>query len=119
MPTAVTRSRSPRFAAANTASASDLALRIAGAWLVLGCLAVLSIPALRGSSMWLGWLPFWLVLMPAAQCLTLRWRQVLGVSHSTLARLRAQRRGRATRGTRHNRKASQRRPPIWSVALKP
>ena len=33
---------------------------------VLGTLAVLCIPAARGSSLWLGWLPLWLVGMPLA-----------------------------------------------------
>lgn len=31
---------------------------------VLGALAVLLIPAARGSSEWLGWLPLWLLGMP-------------------------------------------------------
>ena len=112
MSIATTRSRAPRFAA--RAVAPDLALRIASIWLVLGCLAVVSAPALRGSSAWFGWLP---VLMPAAQCLILRWRQMLVASRATLARLRARRRGRTTRAMRRNRKALQRQPSIWAVAV--
>lgn len=115
MSIATTRSRAPRFAA--RAAAPDLAQRIASIWLVLGCLAVVSVPALRGSSAWFGWLPFWLVLMPAAQCLILRWRQVLVASHATLVRLRARRRGRTARAMRRNRKSLQRRPSIWAVAF--
>ncbi|AKC86485.1 hypothetical protein [Pseudoxanthomonas suwonensis] len=34
-------------------------------WLALGLLAVALVPALRGSSPWLGWWPLWLVAMPA------------------------------------------------------
>jgi hypothetical protein len=33
-------------------------------WLGLGLLAVALVPALRGSSEWLGWWPLWLVGMP-------------------------------------------------------
>ncbi len=39
---------------------------------ILGTLAVLSIPAARGSSEWLGWLPLWLVGMPLAAWWSLR-----------------------------------------------
>ena len=33
---------------------------------ILGTLAILFIPAARGSTQWLGWLPLWLVGMPLA-----------------------------------------------------
>ena len=39
---------------------------------ILGTLAVLLIPAARGSSEWLGWLPLWLVGMPVAAWWSLR-----------------------------------------------
>ncbi len=39
---------------------------------ILGTLAVLLIPAARGSSAWLGWLPLWLVGMPLAAWWSLR-----------------------------------------------
>ena len=39
---------------------------------ILGALAVLLIPAARGSSEWLGWLPLWLVGMPLAAWWSLR-----------------------------------------------
>jgi hypothetical protein len=39
---------------------------------ILGALAVLFIPAARGSSEWLGWLPLWLVGMPLAAWWSLR-----------------------------------------------
>ena len=34
-------------------------------WLVLGVLAIVLLPAARGDSMLLGWLPFWLAVVPA------------------------------------------------------
>ena len=39
---------------------------------ILGTLAVLLVPAARGSSEWLGWLPLWLVGMPLAAWWSLR-----------------------------------------------
>lgn len=38
--------------------------RLLRGWLAVGLLAVLLVPALRGSSAWLGWWPLWLVAMP-------------------------------------------------------
>ena len=38
---------------------------------ILGTLAVLLIPAARGSSAWIGWLPLWLVGMPLVAWLSL------------------------------------------------
>jgi hypothetical protein len=46
-------------------------------WLALGLLAVLLLPAARGHSHWIGWLPFWLMLWPALALALLhrnRWR---------------------------------------------
>ena len=34
--------------------------RLLRSWLAAGLLAVLLVPALRGSSAWLGWWPLWL-----------------------------------------------------------
>lgn len=39
---------------------------------ILGALAVLLIPAARGTSQWLGWLPLWLLGMPLAAWWSLR-----------------------------------------------
>ena len=39
---------------------------------ILGTLAVLLIPAARGSNAWFGWLPLWLVGMPLAAWWSLR-----------------------------------------------
>ncbi|MEF9979583.1 MAG: hypothetical protein RR834_13940 [Thermomonas sp.] len=47
----------------------DSALRQA---VILGTVAVLLIPAARGSSDWLGWLPLWLVGMPLVAWWSLR-----------------------------------------------
>ena len=38
---------------------------------ILGTLAILFIPAARGSTQWLGWLPLWLV---GSRCRRWRWR---------------------------------------------
>ena len=35
-------------------------------WLLWGAIAVLLLPAARGHTAWLGWLPLWLVAMPAS-----------------------------------------------------
>ena len=39
---------------------------------IIGTLAVVLIPAARGSTQWLGWLPLWLVGMPLAAWWSLR-----------------------------------------------
>lgn len=103
--------------AATPVAAPDLARHIAAAWLVLGCVAVLTVPALRGTSTWFGWLPFWLVLMPAAECLLLRWRPLLAASRKRLARVRAHHRGRATNSMRRNRRSIAQQRSIWAVAF--
>jgi len=112
-----TASRPTRPSRTAHAAAPDFALHIATAWLVLGCIGVLTIPALRGTSTWFGWLPFWLVLMPAAECLLLRWRPLLAASRTTLSRVRAHRRGRATNSTRRNRRSAAQQRSIWAVAF--
>ena len=52
-----------------TRESLDAVLRQA---VILGTLAVLLVPAARGSSEWLGWLPLWLVGMPLAAWWSLR-----------------------------------------------
>ena len=52
-----------------TRESLDAVLRHA---VILGTLAVLLIPAARGSNEWLGWLPLWLVGMPLAAWWSLR-----------------------------------------------
>lgn len=64
-----------------------IALRIAKTWLAFGCFAVLCVPALRGRSEWLGWMPLWLIVVPAAQLLILRWRALFATTRGMLRRL--------------------------------
>jgi hypothetical protein len=59
----------PDGAAAMTHRDLDALLR---QLVVLGALAVLLVPAARGSSAWLGWLPLWLLGMPLAAWWSLR-----------------------------------------------
>ena len=86
-----------------------IAIGIAQTWLALGSIALLCFPQLRGSSVWIGWLPFWLVVAPLADLLILRWRPLLGLSRATFASLRRRRPGlrravsrRAPRATRRH-----------------
>lgn len=65
----------------------DSALRHA---VILGTLAVLLIPAARGSSDWLGWLPLWLVGMPLAAWWSLRGFPLPDVAVQGLRRRRPQ-----------------------------
>lgn len=83
-----------------------VAVHIAQAWLVLGAIAVLCLPALRGNSEWLGWLPLWLVIVPAAQLAILRWRALFAASGKALGRLRGHRARPAPRRARRLRKSS-------------
>ena len=74
-----------------------IAVRVAQSWLALGCLAVLCLPALRGRSEWLGWLPLWLVIVPMAQLAILRWRVLILASAAVWIRLSRRRAGPASR----------------------
>ena len=65
----------------------DSALRHA---VILGTLAVLLIPAARGSSEWFGWLPLWLVGMPLAAWWSLRGFPLPQVAVQGLRRRRPQ-----------------------------
>ena len=60
---------------------------------ILGTLAILFIPAARGSTQWLGWLPLWLVGMPLAAWWSLRGFPLPAVAR----RLPRRRRVQATR----------------------
>ena len=63
---------------------------------ILGALAVLLIPAARGSSQWFGWLPLWLLGMPLAAWWSLRGFPVpaLALRLPQRRRVQAARRGR-------------------------
>jgi hypothetical protein len=93
----------PSFAANEPA----IAVRIAQVWLVLGCLAVLCLPALRGRSEWLGWMPLWLIVVPATQLLILRWRALLAASRGIWRRLHRRRARPALRQVRRVRKPAR------------
>ena len=67
----------------------------------LGTLAVLLIPAARGSSEWFGWLPLWLVGMPVAAWWSLRGFPVPALAVRMPRRRRAQA-SRRTRRARHD-----------------
>ncbi|WP_395624644.1 hypothetical protein [Thermomonas sp.] len=80
-----------------TRESLDAVLRHA---VILGTLAVLLVPAARGSSEWLGWLPLWLVGMPLAAWWSLRGCPLPRVAVALPRRRRVQalrnRRGRAS-----------------------
>ena len=63
---------------------------------ILGTLAVLLIPAARGSNAWFGWLPLWLVGMPLSAWWSLRGFPVpaLALRLPQRRRVQAARRGR-------------------------
>jgi hypothetical protein len=66
----------PKDVDGDNRAAPTIALAIVQSWLVLGVIAVLCVPSLRGTNAWFGWLPFWFVAMPAVEWLLLRWRSV-------------------------------------------
>lgn len=91
-------------------ASNRISLRIAQAWLMLGACALLCLPALRGRSEWLGWLPMWCVLMPAAHIAILRWRALTALAARTLRRRpRPHASARAARSRRPRPSASARR----------
>ena len=61
-------------------------------WLVVGCAALICVPALRGSDPVFGWLPFWLIIAPAIDLAVLRRRSLLARTHELLARVGRHRR---------------------------
>ena len=67
---------------------------------ILGTLAILFIPAARGSSEWFGWLPLWLVGMPLAAWWSLRG---FPLPQMTMARMPRRRRAQALRRGRSRR----------------
>lgn len=75
---------------------------------ILGTLAVLLLPAARGSSEWMGWLPLWLVGMPLAAWWSLRGFPVprLGVRAPRRRPAQALRRSRGSRLARQSRAAA-------------
>ncbi|MFT3790233.1 MAG: hypothetical protein QM741_03955 [Rudaea sp.] len=97
-----------------------IAVRIAQVWLVVGCFAVLFLPALRGRSEWIGWLPLWLVIVPAAQLAILRRRALFAASTKVLGRLRrlhAQPAPRRVRKSSASRRSSHRHGTLLAAFL--
>ena len=80
-----------------TRESLDAVLRHA---VILGTLAVLLIPAARGSNEWLGWLPLWLVGMPLAAWWSLRG---FPLPQMAMARMPRRRRAQALRRGRGRR----------------
>ncbi len=74
---------------------------------ILGTRAVLLVPAARGSTQWLGWLPLWLVGMPLAAWWSLRRFPLPDVA----LRLPHRRRAQAHRRLRPRRATSAIRTP--------
>ncbi|WP_246194129.1 hypothetical protein [Pseudoxanthomonas jiangsuensis] len=77
--------------------------RLLRRWLGCGLLAVCLVPALRGSSEWIGWWPMWLVGMPLAAWWALHRFQLPQATATVLAR--------GMRRLRPHRQARRRRPP--------
>ncbi len=61
-------------------------------WFIVGCAAMVCIPALRGYDPMVGWLPFWLVIAPAIDLAVLHRRSLIAVAHDLLARVDRRRR---------------------------
>lgn len=78
----------PNVVESGSRAAPAIALAIVQSWLVLGVIAVLCIPSLRGTNAWFGWLPFWFVAMPAVEWLLLRWRSVARRSQGAIGQWR-------------------------------
>lgn len=103
--TAPTRS-APRRAARAPDPRLDRALRHA---LWLGATLVLLLPAARGYSAWLGWMPLWLLGMPAVALWALHRFRVPPLLARGVAGLRASRRRRLPQARRRAPRATRRR----------
>ena len=71
-----------RFASSALSDVAAVDPRIANTlwqWLVLGAVAVALLPAARGDAFLIGWLPFWLLVVPAVALMTL-YRHVLAAA---------------------------------------
>ncbi len=89
------------FATAAASRPDPVLEKVLRRWLAVGLLAVALVPALRGSSEWLGWWPMWLVAMP-------------GVAWWALHRfrLRLPRRAATGRSQRRGRGQARRQPGL-------
>lgn len=85
-----------------------IALAVAATWFALGCAALLLMPGLRGDDPWLGWLPFWLVGVPAIEWALLRLRYHEFAASPNMLRGRARRAIAARPASRRIRAATAR-----------
>ncbi len=90
---------------------APIALRIAQVWLALGVVALVCVPALRGSNAWIGSWPLWLVVVPSVNWLILGWRDVLPAAREVLGWLQRRRAPAPAQGrpARRMRKSNSRR----------
>lgn len=65
--------------------------RLIYAWLTLGTLALILVPALRGYDTWVGWLPFWLIAAPLINLLALHPHRLAALVPRLLVGLRQRR----------------------------
>jgi|GEM_PF-6794276 len=65
--------------------------RLIYAWLTLGTLALILVPALRGYDTWVGWLPFWLIAAPLINLLALHPHRLAALVPRFLVGLRQRR----------------------------
>jgi hypothetical protein len=65
--------------------------RLIYAWLVLGTLAVILAPGLRGYDAWIGWLPFWLIGAPLINLIALQPYRLTALAQRFLVGLRQRR----------------------------
>lgn len=93
--------------------------RLDYAWLALGTIAVIFVPALRGYDTWIGWLPFWLIGAPLINLLALPPHRLAALSQQILVGLRQRRqavsRRNQARPLRSSRNANAPRPPQRSM----
>ena len=79
--------------------------RLLRSWLAAGAVALLLIPAARGHSQWIGWLPYWLLLAPSLSLAMLHRVRLAALRHRLL-------RGARRRPQRPRRQASRPRPTL-------
>ena len=104
-----------RFASSALSDAAAVDPRIANTlwqWFVLGAVAVAALPSARGDAVLFGWLPFWLLVVPAVALMTL-YRHVLAAAwRARLVRATPRRR----RGASAVRTARARRGVLTTVS---
>ncbi|QBB72248.1 hypothetical protein ELE36_18780 [Pseudolysobacter antarcticus] len=76
--------------------------RLIYAWLALGTIAVIFVPALRGYDAWIGWLPFWLIGAPLINLLALHPHRLAALSQRLLVGLRQRRQAVSRRNQAKN-----------------